>query len=107
MTEKEQFLYVLNNHTPETLEDFICAYLALFDSQFPASRINELINTLNDGFLSPKISKQENAIAVSREKASYLKTYLEGGMYTSKEAEEKNKPAQVKNAETIINICKM
>ena len=107
MSENEQFLYILNNHMPETLEDFLCAYLALFDNQFPASRINELIKTLNDGFLSPKISKQENAVSVSREKAGYLKTYLEGRMYTSKEAEEQNKPAQIRNAETIINVCKL
>ncbi len=107
MTEKEQLLYILNNHSPETLEDFICAYIALFDNQFPVSRINELIKTLNNGFLSSKISKQENAIAVSKEKAGYLKIYLEGKMYTSKEAEEQNKPAQIKNAETIINVCRL
>ena len=35
----------------------------------------------------------------------YLKTYLEGGMYTTKEAAIEHITVQIKNAQKIIDVC--
>ena len=37
--------------------------------------------------------------------AGYLKSYLEGKMWTSRESAEENVPIQIQNAEIIINAC--
>ena len=44
--------------------------------------------------------------SVASERAYYLKTYLEGKMYTTRESAEKHLPVQIKNADAIIDTCK-
>lgn len=76
------------------------------NKEFSTIRIQELIKSINEQILMPKLIKLENIQSISKERATYLKCYLEGDMYTTKEAAEQHLPVQIKNAEAIIDACK-
>ena len=105
MTDKEKMSRVLE-YCDVSFEQIIFEYLASNHKDFSALRIHNLISDLNEDYLYPRISDLENAKCISRERAFYLKTYLEGDMYTTKEAAIAHIPVQIKNAEAIIEACK-
>ena len=88
-----------------SMEDLLFYYINTHSEEFPASRINKLIRTLQDTYIADRISKLENACSVSRERATYLLKYLDGTMYKTEEAAALAKEAQIANAEAIIKIC--
>lgn len=88
-----------------SFEEIMIHFMSLHYSEFPASRVNHIMTSLNTAFLMPKIGTMETAIAVANERASYLKKYLEGSMYTTEESARIHAPVQAKNAEAIIEAC--
>lgn len=105
MSDKEKLLKILE-HYDGSIEEILFYYLSVHFEEFSASRIHNLILSLNEDFLDEKIRQLENIKYVSAERALYLKTFLEGSMDTSKEETIKNIPVQIKNAQAIINACK-
>ena len=105
---KEKMQKLLNStiSNQDSMEDIILYYLAVNTKEFSATRVQKLINSINEQILMPKIIKLENIQHISKEKATYLKCYLEGDMYTTKEAAEQHLPVQIRNAEAIIDACK-
>lgn len=57
-------------------------------------------------YLRPRILKDGQAKFVANERAGYLKRYLEGKMYASKEVAEQYVDCQIENADAIIQACK-
>ena len=104
--DKEKILNILNYSNINTFEDLIFTYLTNYSEDFSVSRLHNLILSLQRNYLTDKISRQDLAVDVSKERATYLKIFLEGKMYTTKEAAIKSVPKQIENAETIIEMCK-
>jgi hypothetical protein len=105
MTDKEK-LEGLLPYSTDRLEDIVAQYLRLFIADFTPSRLRSFIKML-EIFLDTKISVYEMAVNNSFEKASYLKTYLEGKMWKDEESAKANVSSQVKNAESILYLCNM
>ena len=85
-------------------EDIAKIYLELFDKDFPISRLLCLIDVVQRE-IRHKTNYLESVCRQSKEFAGYLKTYLEGNMYPTKEAAIEHLPMQIKNAEYIIKWC--
>ena len=105
MTDKEKLQSILNRYDG-SFEEFLFFYMNENFKDFSASRIHNLIQTLNEDYLDEKIGQLEHIKYVAAERALYLKTYLEGNMYTTKETAIKHIPVQIENAQAIINACK-
>ena len=105
MTEKDKMINIIENYDVNSVEEFLLTYLDTYRKDFYAIRLHNLIADLND-CLHDKINGLEIIKGVASERAYYLKTYLEGNMYTTKEAAVEHLPIQIKNAEAIIETCK-
>ena len=88
-----------------SFEEIIMNYIDANIKDFPAYRITYLIKELLEYFMIPETQNLENIKLISKERALYLKTYLEGNMYTTKEVAIEHIPVQIKNAQTIIDVC--
>lgn len=104
MTDKEKLLKVLE-YCDGSFEQIMLEYLASNHKDFSAQRLCNLISDLSKGQLCSKIIALENIKYISRERATYLKTYLEGNMYATKEDAIAHVPVQIENAKVIIKAC--
>lgn len=104
MTDKEKLLKIIEI-SPDRFESIVLNYITHHINDFDAIRVHNLINEINNSALLPMIVHLQFAKQVSWERALYLKTYLEGGMYTTKEAEIEARPLQVGHAEKIMEMC--
>lgn len=105
MTDKEKLLKVIDNCDDDiAFEDIVKAYFEFFYRDFPISRLLCLIDEVHRE-IRHKTNYLESVCNQSKGYASYLKTYLEGNMYTTKEAAIEHLPVQIKNAEHIIEWC--
>lgn len=105
MTDREKMENILTQCNG-SFEDIIFSYLNNYYDDFSASRINDLIASLNEDYLYHKINDLENIKCISKERAFYLKTFLEGKMYTTEEEAIRHIPIQINHAEAIIDACK-
>lgn len=103
ITDKEKLLKIVEI-SPDRFESIVLNYITHNIKDFDASRIFDLTSDINDILLS-LIRHLEYAKDVSWERALYLKTYLKGGMYTTKEAEIEALPLQIGHAEKIMEVC--
>lgn len=103
-SDKEKLQEILNR-TDGSFENIVLSYMIKNQQDFDTERTIEFIEKINKNMLKPLIERDARAVRVAKERAGYLKTYLEGNMYTTKEAEEINKPAQINNAKAILNAC--
>lgn len=106
MSEKER----LQKHLElcgddRTFEEIVIIYMAKNYRNFPITRILDFVNELNKEFVYPDIKHMEHGIEIIRERALYLKTYIEGDMYTTEETAKECAPLQAGHAQKIINIC--
>ena len=101
LSSKEKLLQCVKQFSGFSSDlDIIKMYL----STLPASSLSILISELQN-MLDYKVNKLELVSRVTKERALYLKTYLEGDMYTTKEAAIEDIPIQIKNAQRIIDVC--
>lgn len=105
MTTKEKMLNIIEKYGANSVEEFLFTYMDVYYKEFNASRINDLVASLAS-YNNELINALEIVKSVANERAFYLKTYLEGKMYTTKEAAIEHLPVQIKNAEAIIETCK-
>ena len=89
-----------------SLEDIVTGYMEYCSHDFTAFRTLSFIARII-GILEYQVNDLEIARCIAKERATYLKTYLEGGMYTTEEAARKAIPVQIENAQAIINACDM
>lgn len=100
MTDKEKLECMLPYST-DNLEDIVAEYLRLYITDFTPSRLRRFIKMF-DIFLDTKIRSYEIAVDNSFEKASYLKSYLEGKMWKDEKSAKANIGSQIENAKSII-----
>lgn len=107
MTDKEKMKKLLDSYVDDrdSFERIICSYLYFYVNDFSATRLHDLIDTINDDFFKPYIDKLERANNVASERARYLKTYLEGNMYVDQGPVTEYDQIQLRNAEAIIDAC--
>ena len=85
-----------------SFEDIVYSYMTVYSEDFSARRINDLEQLINK-HLSAKISEAERATRIARERATYLKCYLEGKMYESEEVARQCVDLQIENAKAILD----
>lgn len=106
MTDKELLLDILSRHYTNiddvSIESIIYCFLNERGKDFSALRLNRWIQELNNMLYTKQINA-ERAIGVTLERATYIKRYLEGNMYTSEEAAKAHVDVQIANAQAIID----
>ena len=88
-----------------SFEELAIYFMQVNFADFSSIRIQQFMDSVSKNVLHPKLIGLERVRAVSSERALYLKTYLDGDMYTTKEAAIEHIPIQVKNAQAIIDVC--
>ena len=102
MSDKQKLLEWLEYCNDEmSLEDIINGYIIMRWQDFSASRLNDFLMKLNVRMASA-INVSEMANRVARERATYLKCYLEGKMYASEEVARECVDLQIENAKAIL-----
>lgn len=106
MTDKEKMQYIMDNMIFEqtSLKEIITKYL----SYFPLSlmELYNLIETLQNGFLSPMMRTQAHNNQIARENAYYVECFLKGELYTSEEEAKRHLPLQIEHIEKVTKLLK-
>ena len=106
MTDKEKMQYVIDNLkiAQASLKNIIMNYL----SYFPLSLIElyNLIETLQNSFLSPMMRTQAHNNQIARENAYYVECYLKGELYENEEEAKKCLPLQIEHIEKVTKLLK-
>ena len=97
----------LSSRCEETcsFEDFVMAYLEDNYTDFPPTRLQNLIIKISSEIMFGKMYDLEKANGIAWERALYLKRYLDGDMYTTTEEAIRCAPIQAHNAEEILKAC--
>lgn len=106
MTDIQKIKEILKTNQPKRFEDFVCAYVNTYYDDFSADRLFELVERLNSVFLKGKIRQYEKVKDVAYERATYIKSYLDGTMYADEQTAKANVEVQRNNAQAIIDVCK-
>ena len=104
MTDRQRIESVLQRIEDEylTFEDFICVYLNLYRDDIDYTRLIDIRDNINNE-IDTKLTKVANAIHTAIEKSLYLKTYLEGNMYTENADPDACRQVQLMNAKTLFD----
>ena len=106
MTDKEKLQNMLEHIQDDaSIEEIMFRYLGEYETEFSAVRIKDFVDSINQNFLYPKIDELVHTKAIAKERATYLKSYLEGTMWKDAESARRNLQPQIKNAQTIIDAC--
>lgn len=104
-SDKEKLLNILPL-CDDNIEDIILEFIRKYPSDFPISRLADLIEKLQHFALRPRITKSEEALVTATERALYVKQYLEGRLYTTEEAAKNHIEIQRQNATVAYEKCK-
>lgn len=85
--------------------DILLLHIKCYPKDFHACEMSRIIREL-EFELYCKIGRLMGIADFAYERATWLKTYLEGKMFTSEEAAREHLPMQVTNANDIIEKCK-
>lgn len=105
MTERDKISIILETGC-NSIEELLFTYIAKYPEEFKLDRLLNLIDRLNRTCFYPAVLENVTAMRIAKERATYLKAYLEGKLYTSREASEEAAPIQAANAQAIIDACK-
>ena len=106
MTEREKIIKIIESTDLElTLEGLIKIYIGENFDEFSISRISRIIDMLNDISIMKAESIEANLSNIV-DYASYLKMYLEGKLYTSKEMAEAHVNIQIGHVDKILKMVK-
>ena len=104
MTTREMLEYILNICDSDNVETIFRLFLDRFENNLSINTINELrkqiCNTLDN-----KIEALDQARFVAKERAGYIKLYLEGKLWKDEESAKANLQPQIDNAQDIIDAC--
>lgn len=107
MTDKEKLLNIIDHMGPiDKFEDIIMYFMNVYCKEFSLSRIYCFIDDLRREFLDGKIAAADACKNLAYERATYIKSYLEGKMFNTEEEARKHIDAQIGHAQTIIDISK-
>lgn len=104
MTDKERLLGILELCDEEDIVTIIIQYLDIYWERLENYKLMELITYINS-IVRIKLENFDILKNVAKERAFYLKTYLEGNMWETEENAKKNVQPQIDNAQRIIDVC--
>lgn len=104
MTDKERLQLVLDNCSSDCIEGIFRCFLDNFEDNLSIRAINELRKQICFA-LDHKIEKLNQARLVANERATYLKSYLDGSMWKDEKSAKENLQPQIENAQAIIDAC--
>ena len=102
MTDKEKLQHILDTCDSSSIENIFYHYLMEYFDELPISTIKELHNQTNN-VLGAKIEDMSRANYIAYERATYLKSYLNGSMWRDEKSAKENLPRQIDNAQAIID----
>lgn len=104
LTRQQKFIIELTQRGAN-IEEILFVYMNVFYKEFPASRINSIINKLQSDYHDDRINRLEHIRDVANERAAYLGAYLEGNLYTNEETARAYVPVQLENVRAILDAC--
>ena len=104
MNDKERMQHILDTCDYVSIESIFYHYLLTYVDELSINTIKELHNQTNN-VLQTKIEDMNRANYVATERATYIKTYLEGKMWKDEESAKANVQPQIENAQAIIDVC--
>lgn len=104
MTDKENLQYILNTCGDNFIDSIFHHYLIMFGDKLSLATIDELRKQINKVF-DKKVEQLNHANYIATERATYIKTYLEGKMWKDEESAKANLQPQIDNAQAIIDAC--
>lgn len=103
MSEKQKLSQILSRFGDDvSVESVIYCFIQEMGKDFSALRLNRWISELNN-ILYDKQLEFEKVARVSLERATYLKKYLEGKLYTNEETAKLHLGVQIENVQKIID----
>lgn len=105
MTDREKLLHLLNTYKMDSMKAILNCYFSTYYNDYSAEQIHGFIKDLNI-YLGYKVEELDKARFVAYERATYLKSYLSGNMWSTEEAAKENVQPQIDNAQSIIDACK-
>ena len=104
-TDKQKLIYTLNlSEEHFSITQILDVFLKLFSDEYDVFTFMEMRKLIEER-LEYKIVKLHQANNIALEKATYLKSYLDGSMWKDEETAKRNVAPQIINAETIIDAC--
>ena len=104
MTDKEKLQYILDTNEDTSIESIFHRFLMLYGHDLPITSINQLRREAQL-MLDMKIEDMNHANYIAWERATYLKRYLEGKMWSDEASARANLEPQIENAQAIIDAC--
>lgn len=105
MTDREKIQFILDRCSYQSIEEICQCFLNIFGNDLSIRTVNGLHKQISN-CLERKIDNFDRAKSIAIERATYLKTYLEGKMWKDEESAKKNVQPQIENAQAIIDACK-
>lgn len=106
MGDKEKIMYIMENYDIDSIEGLVISYLTMYGNNFSSLRMTNLMQDLSS-YLTWKVESLENLKFIAKERALYLKAYLNGSMWDTEEDAKANLQPQIDNAQAIIDACKL
>ena len=104
MTDKQRLQYILDNTHQDNIEAIMEHFLFNYGSKLSIDTVNELRKQIQD-ILDFKIEECRRLQFVARERAGYIKYYLEGKMWPTEELAKEYLQPQIDNCQAIIDAC--
>lgn len=106
MTDRERLLKLFDIYKMDHIETILDCFLDVYDNDISVRTIYNLTKQLNNR-LGYKIQKLDEARFVAKERATYLKAYLDGTMWKDEEVAKLYLQPQIENAQAILDACKL
>ena len=104
MTDREKLLKLFDTYKMEYIETILECFFDVYQDDISVGRMFTLIKNLSMR-LERKVDKLNQAKYVAKERATYLKTYLNGDMWKTEEIAKANIQPQIDNVQAIIDAC--
>ena len=106
MTDKQRLQYIIDNTPQDDIESIMEHFLFNYAYKMPIDTVNGLYKQIRD-VLDTKIEDCRKLQFVARERARYLKSYLDGSMWKDEELAKKYLQPQIENAQAILDACEL
>lgn len=106
MTDRDRLLSLLNNcETTTDITSILKCFLYTYGEDLSIQTVNNLYKQVGE-LLDYKIGQANSALFVAKERAGYLKKYLDGSMWKDEETAKRHLEPQIENAQAILDAVK-
>ena len=104
MTDKQKLQYILDHTQLNNIESIMDIFLLSYFDDLSLDTINSLREKVQKTF-DNKLTDLLRLQRVAKERATWIKSYLEGRMWPDEESAKKNLQPQIDNCQVIIDAC--